>query len=203
MKKHDALPIMVLTILLASVSCTTLKFAEHRIHAGPQNSRIIGESDSWNHAFGFNAGLSTGLMDMLNRSICVRAEANISLQGAGYEEDFGNGPMEGITRLLYLNIPVLAQYRFENGFFAEAGVQPGLLLSAKDKFEGETFDYKDWVNSFDFGIPFGIGYQFDNNIGIGLRVIPGLTNINAGDYADVKDRNLVIALRGTYTFGKK
>ncbi len=203
MKNHIVFPIIIFISLLTSVSCATLKLAEHRIDTGPQHSRFFGDSDSYNHAWGFHAGASTGLMDMLDRSMCIRAGANISLQGAGYEDDFGNGPMEGITRLLYLNIPVLAQYRFENGFFAEAGVQPGFLLSAKDKFEGETYDYKDWVNSFDVGIPVGIGYQFENNFGIGLRIIPGLININAGDETVSKDRNLVIALRGTYTFGKK
>jgi outer membrane immunogenic protein len=203
MKKLLPFPIMILTILFASASCVTIKVAEHRINAGPQHSRFFGDSDSYKHAYGFQAGLSTGIMDMINRSICLRAEANISLQGAGYEDDFGNGPMEGITRLLYLNVPVLAEYRFENGFFAEAGLQPGFLLSAKDKFEGETYDYKDWVNFFDFGIPFGFGYQFKNNFGIGLRIIPGLTNINAGEETVSKDRNLVIAIRGSYTFGKK
>ena len=81
------------------------------------------------------------------------------------------------------------------------GIQPGLLLSAKDKYEGITDDYKEYVNNFDFGIPIGVGYEFKNNLGVGIRVVPGLMNINAE--SDAKDRNLVAALRVTYTFRKK
>ena len=44
--------------------------------------------------------------------------------------------------------------------------------------------------------------QHINNFRVGLRVIPGVTNVNKGDYA-YKDRNFVVALRGTYTFQKK
>ena len=57
---------------------------------------------------------------------------------------------------------------------------------------------------FDFSILFEIGYEFDNNLGVGLRVIPGLTNINSTDNADqYKDHNFVVAGRVTYTFKKK
>ena len=47
----------------------------------------------------------------------------------------------------------------------------------------------------------GVGYESKNNFGVGLRVIPGLININTEGTA--KDRNFLVALRGTYTFGKK
>lgn len=77
------------------------------------------------------------------------------------------------------------------------------MLSAKDKYDGDSYDYREWIKTFDLGIPLGVGYEFPNNFGVGLRVIPGITNINAGDYASYKDRNFVVALRGTYTFQKK
>jgi hypothetical protein len=98
---------------------------------------------------------------------------------------------------------VVTRYDFGNGFFAEAGLQPGFLLSAKDKFENVSYDYKDYVKTFDLGIPLGVGYEFPNNFGVGFRVTPGLTSINKGDYASYKDRNFVFAIRGTYTIPKK
>jgi hypothetical protein len=78
------------------------------------------------------------------------------------------------------------------------------LLSAKDKYEGDSFDYKEYLSSFDFSIIFGLGYEFENNLGVGIRVIPGLTNVNSSEYADeYKDHNFVVAGRVTYTFRKK
>ena len=53
------------------------------------------------------------------------------------------------------------------------------------------------MNKFDFGIPVGGGYEFKNNVGVGIRLIKGLGNVNNGE--GPKDHNLVIALRGTYS----
>jgi len=93
---------------------------------------------------------------------------------------------------------------FGDSFYGEIGFQPGLLLSAKDNYEGGSDDWSDYFKTFDLGIPLGVGYDFPNNFGIGFRVTPGVLNINAGEYADeYKDRNVVVALRGTYTFKGK
>ena len=46
--------------------------------------------------------------------------------------------MEGKVNLLYLNFPVVVRYLHESGFFAEAGLQPGILLSAKRNTKMKT-----------------------------------------------------------------
>jgi hypothetical protein len=51
----------------------------------------------------------------------------------------------------------------------EIGLQPGVLLSAKDNYDGESYDYSDYVKTIDLSIPLGVGYDFPNNFGIGLR----------------------------------
>jgi hypothetical protein len=84
------------------------------------------------------------------------------------------------------------------GFYAEAGVQPGFLLSAKDKYNGNTYDYKDTVNSFDFGIPVGIGYIFKRRLGLNVRYIFGV--YDTGKAENEKDHNHVWALRLFYVF---
>jgi len=94
-------------------------------------------------------------------------------------------------------------YLHKSGFFGEAGLQPGILLSAKDKFGDTSDDTKDLMKIFDLGIPIGIGYQINEKIGVGFRVIPGITNIFEDEYEDEKDHNLVFALRGTYTLSLK
>jgi hypothetical protein len=167
--------------------------------AGLSKSSIVGESTSWKDPIGGQAGVIVSLSNF-SESISLKAEANISMQGAKWEENF-NDLVKGRTNLLYLNVPLVIKYRFKNGIFAEAGIQPGILLMAKDKYNGITEDYKDYVNTFDLGIPAGIGYEFKKRYAIGLRVIQGITNINSQDAA--KDYNFVAALRFIYTFEPK
>lgn len=174
------------------------------VNFGPVHSRITGDSDSWSGAWGIQVGAEALVPFNCTCPLQAWGGINFSMQGAGWEDDWGEGTETGVTRLWYLNVPLTARYPFGNGFYAEAGLQPGFLLSAKDKWDGESVDWGDWVKTFDLGIPLGVGYDFPNNIGVNLRVIPGLLNINEGEYADsYKDRNFVVALRGTYTFPGK
>jgi hypothetical protein len=175
---------------------------EFSVVAGVLSPSIVGDSDSWKATIGAQGGVIVNVYN-LNKSMSILAELNISLQGAKWEENWGEGIIKGRTNLLYANIPVVVRYRTESGFYVEAGIQPGLLLSAKDKYEGTTDDYKDYIKKFDLSIPLGVGYDLKNNLGISARVIPGITNINAGENDSYTDRNFVIALRATYTFKKK
>jgi outer membrane immunogenic protein len=169
-------------------------------NAGIHKSTIVGQSESYYDPIGAQVGVTFPLIEF-SEPMSIRAEANLSMQGSKYEDTYFGTPLKGRVNLLYLNFPLVFRYQTKSGFFGEAGIQPGFLLSAKDKYSGETHDYKDNVKKFDFSIPFGAGYEFKNNFGVGLRVIPGLTNINTEGTA--KDRNLVVALRGTYTFKLK
>ena len=168
------------------------------------HSRLTSDSDSWTGAFGAQGGVAAHIPFNCNLPLAMWAEANVSMQGAGWEEDWGEGLISGVTRLWYLNLPLTARYQFGQGFYGEAGLQPGFLLSARDNYDGESDDWKEDFKTFDLGIPLGVGYDFENNFGLNLRVIPGVININSSEWADdYTDRNFVVALRGTYTFPKK
>jgi hypothetical protein len=168
--------------------------------AGVNKSTIVGDSDSWKDPFGAMGGVILNFARMADDMVSFRAEVNFSMQGANWEEDWGQGLVSGTTRLNYINIPIVVRYQLEGGFFGEIGIQPGFLVSAKDKYEGMTDDWMEYMNKIDFGIPVEVGYEFKNNIGVGVRVVPGISNIYSDDEA--KDRNLVGSLRVTYTFNK-
>jgi len=178
--------------------CTTLHLNGAFVH-----SRITGDSDSWTGAFGVQAGADALIPYNCDLGFSSYAGLNLSMQGARWEEDWEEGLAQGITRLWYLNVPLTTRYFLTDNIYAEAGLQPGFLLSAKDKYDDRSYDWRDYIKTFDLGIPLGFGYEFPNNFGIGFRVTPGLTNINKGDYQDYKDRNLTIALRGIYTIPGK
>ena len=131
---------------------------------GFHGSTFTGDSPSYSDPLiGIELGVIGNLIQ-LNEMISVRAEVNYSMQGAKYSEYmYGSGKV----RTGYINIPVVGRYQIPMGFFGELGVQPGFLISAKDKYSGQSTDIKEDMNKFDFGIPVGGGYEFKNNVGVG------------------------------------
>lgn len=155
-------------------------------------SRITGEP-SWKSTFGGQVTLESKLVKF-NQESSFNGGIGFSLQGSSYEEDYFSGKVTAT----YLIIPLLYSYRNPGGFYAEAGLQPAILLSAKDKYDGESYDYKDYMKSFDLGIPVGAGYIIQKRFGVGVRVIPALTK----NHKDGNSRNFVAFLRLFYIFNK-
>ena len=85
-------------------------------------------------------------------------------------------------KLSYLTLPIVIKFKPFEGFSLFSGLEPDLLLSAKfnSNFKGTAYSGK--VNSdfkkFGFSILGGLGYGFNENLGIELRYIRSLANIN-------------------------
>ena len=91
-----------------------------------------------------------------------------------------------------LNIPLLLHVFVAPGLSFEAGVQPGFLLSAKSKENGEKNDVKSLMKTFDLSIPIGISYEY-MNLQLDLRYNHGLTSL--GDFFDKgHNRSIVLTL---------
>ena len=97
----------------------------------------------------------------------VSAGVMFSMQGCGFKDE------DDKVKLNYLNIPILANYYVYKGLAVKAGVQPGILLSAK---EGSK-DIKDHMKGFDFAIPVGASYEYQNFV-LDARYNIGLTKGN-------------------------
>ena len=103
-----------------------------------------------------------GLMDKLG----ISAGLMFSMQGAK-----ADGSDEKL-KLNYLNIPILANYYVWQGLAVKAGIQPGILLSAKAGDE----DIKSDCKSLDLTIPLGVSYEVSKFV-IDARYNLGLTKI--------------------------
>lgn len=134
----------------------------------------------------------------------VSAGLLVSMQGSNYE-DTKYTKDQSVT-LTYLNIPILANYYIIPGLAIKAGIQPGFLLSLKNKWSdeegGRWVDYdssdKDGTKSFDFSIPLGLSYEISDFV-IDARYNLGLSNINDGPFSDdYKTKNSVIMLTVGY-----
>ncbi|MFG4004575.1 porin family protein [Flavobacterium aquidurense] len=163
------------------------------IKGGLNLTTLTGDATDAKSLVGFQVG---GFAEIkIIEKLAIQPEVLYSTQGAKYD-NFGD------TKLDYLNIPVLAKYYITNQFTVEAGPQIGFLLSAKD--DGE--DIKNGTRSVDLGFNFGAGYNFTDNLSVGLRYTVGISNIydndynNLTNYVDYSVRNSVLALALAYKF---
>ncbi|WP_345245016.1 porin family protein [Nibrella saemangeumensis] len=80
----------------------------------------------------------------------------------------------------YINVPILAQFMFGDGFRVQAGPQIGFLTSAKMIREGNTSNVTQNYNPIDAGLATGLSYVGATGLGVDARWVFGLTNINKG-----------------------
>jgi hypothetical protein len=113
----------------------------------------------------------------------------------------GQGAKNGNTiNLNYVNIPILLQYFFANGFRIQAGPQLGILTSAKSTVV--TGSIKDNYKPIDIGLSVGVSYiHVPSSFGVDLRYNHGLTNINETDVKTLTNRGFQLGV--FYLFGHK
>lgn len=89
-------------------------------------------------------------------------------------------------KLDYMNVPVLLQYMFDNGFRLQAGPQLGLLVRAENR---------DDLNAIDLGVSAGISYVVPSTeFGVDARYNHGLSNINKGDAVASFNRGIQLSV---------
>lgn len=144
----------------------------------------------------YKAGFHGGLLAHIhtgNKNFAIQPEVVYSLQGSSF--DSYQGSPEQDINLHYINVPVLVQYMFDNGFRIQTGPQVGLLVGAKSEVNGVDSDIKNDFKTGDFSWSFGGGYLSYSGLGIDLRYNLGISNIN--DFpggADTKNRVFQVGL---------
>ncbi len=100
--------------------------------------------------------------------------------------------------LNYINVPLIFQYMYDNGFRIQAGPQIGVLVSAKN----QDTDVKDNYESIDLAL--GVGLSYVNpatDFGVDVRYNHGLSNINKSDASKVYNRGFQVGV--FYLFNHK
>lgn len=192
-------------IILPIVACMVFGFANAQstrfgAKGGLNVSNFTGYEEDVKSLIGFHVG---GFAEIkVAKKFAIQPEFLFSTQGTIIEGFNGNS--NTTIKVNYLNIPVLAKYYITDAFSVEAGPQIGFLLSAK--FRGE--DIHNLYKSTDFGFNLGCGYNFTENIAVGIRYTIGLTDVNdaSDEYQDYPDlynasfKNSNFALSLAYKF---
>jgi Outer membrane protein beta-barrel domain len=166
--------VYLLLAVLYQAGNVTAQNANFGIKGGLNVYTINNENDAdYDSKAGFNLGLLSHIH--LAKQWAIQPEIVYSLQGAM----INTGNIETKINLGYINIPVLFQYMFDNGFRLQAGPQLGFLVNAKSKTGGLSVDIKDNLNIVDFGLGVGAGYvHTPSGFGVDARYNFGLSNIN-------------------------
>ncbi|MEO8568699.1 MAG: porin family protein [Ginsengibacter sp.] len=148
------------------------------------SSLHFGDNTSLDSKIGFHVG---GLAHIhASKTWAIQPEIFYSLEGA-------KGTLPNNNKLTYnlnyINVPVLLQYFFYNGFRLEGGPQIGFLISAKTKTGNITVDDKGFESTA-FSIPLGVGYLTTEGLGFDARYVFGLSNINANKNAPTIQSNV-------------
>ena len=127
----------------------------------------------------------------LARQWALQPEVVFSAQGAKYTA----GGLDTKLNLGYINVPLLIQYMFDNGFRLQAGPQVGFLVSAKSNINDSNTDIKSSFQKVEFGLGAGMGYVNPaTGFGIDVRYNFGLSNINEDTVITSTNRGLQIGL---------
>ena len=133
----------------------------------------------------------------IDNRFSVAAGVGYIMQGKQWADvSYGGTKVEdNKIELGYINVPIVANFYAFKGLAFKAGVQFAFLTNAKDKYTitnggSETsvsVDMKDGCNTFDFSIPVGVSYEFDNHIVIDARYNIGVTKVNKDSHPGAKD----------------
>lgn len=177
----------------------------HEIIMKPLISFIPGDSESYTGSiFGLSLGFNVNALTLADQTT-IKTGLAYTMQGGAYQsyqyEPGGNmGSYKAKVRLNYLQLPITVQHHVKERWYAEAGIQTGLLLSAKDHHSSGIDKIKDIYKPLDFGLIMGAGYKSPQKWGLGIQFNPGISNINrkTGPYKNAKDRNAALALKLSY-----
>ena len=189
-----------LVMTMAAILLSLTSSAQH-VNLGIKgglNLYNIGNDNSskYDMKTGFHLGLLGHIH--LDRSIAVQPELVYSSQGAKYT----SSGVEYKLKLGYINVPVMLQYMFDNGFRLEAGPQLGFLINAESESNNNSITVKNNFKTVDFGVGLGAGYiKPSSGFGVDLRYNAGLSNINKN--GPVKSTNSGFQLGVFYQFKHK
>ncbi len=181
----------LLSVAMAAILMTGTVSAQHinvGIKGGLNLYNIYDDKGSSGDA---KVGLNVGMLGHIHlaQEWALQPELVFSAQGAK------NTTGGSDKKLGYINVPVLIQYMFDNGFRIQAGPQVGFLVSAKSNINDNDTDIKASYKTVDFALGAGVGYVNPaSGFGVDLRYNHGLSNINENSATTSTNRGVQLGV---------
>ncbi|MFD2921103.1 porin family protein [Terrimonas rubra] len=194
--------VITLVTLLAAYHFSQAQLS-YGARAGLNVSKISFTNDDFKTKF--QPGFSIGLYGKyaLNKAMAVQVETFFSREGTK-EERVSSGTKGNINKS-YVQIPLLFQYKFVKGLYAEAGPQFGILVASKEKYGNGNNNIKPYYKPVDIRVPIGVGYDLNDvvkGLSVDLRYSFSLSKINKIAVGGGNLKNQVIGLSAFYNIGQ-
>ena len=171
---------ITITIAVGTASAQSVNLG---IKGGLNVYTLSGNADAtYDPKASFHAGL-LGHIHVVQH-FAIQPEVLFSRQGTKYDKGLK-------MNLDYINVPVLFQYMFDNGFRLQAGPQAGFLLAAKSNEQ----DVKDYVKGIELGISIGASYvNPPTGWGVDARFNQGITDITESTSTESYNRGFQLGV---------
>ena len=141
----------------------------------------------------------------LNKEWAVQMELLYNQRGSQAPTQDDENPVYKYE-INYLDMPIMAQYYFIEELYAEAGIELGYLLSAKEERDFLDLEAADRTKNFSMNWGLGVGYNFYDNFSAHLRYNRSLIPVR-GSSENLEDSNKgqisrVISFGVSYQFNK-
>ena len=184
----------VLFTLIVSFFSVTLFAQSFGVRAGINIANVNIKSQGFSIKPSTNIGLNAGVFANFKLAVNVSLQPELAYSGMGYKVDLSG--VSGTENTSYITLPLLVKFKVpETGLGIYAGPQYGLLISAKDKSDGQTQDAKDNYKSSDVAAVFGAEYALDFGLFFSARYQAGLSNVaktDQGDNTTVKNNSVTL-----------
>ena len=179
----------IVSVLVLVTICTIAAYSQSAhfgLKAGANFSKLdVKNGVDYKSKTGLHAG---GLVHIhISQHFAVQPEVVFSMQGG---EDNANGKL----KVNYINVPVLAQYMFNQGFRIQTGPQIGFLVSAEQKTGNTETKVDDLLEGIDFSWSIGAGYLSPSGLGVDARYNFGLTDIWEHEAFEIRNRVFQVGL---------
>ncbi len=176
--------LFVIPMLLLSTGLFAQKF-QLGLKAGPNLTSFNNGNFEQKARVGFTGGAFVSFL--LGDNFAIQPELLFSTQGVMIKNTLNAGDYKAN----YLSVPVLAKYRFNGGFYLEAGPQAGFKLS--ENIPNSSIN--SFAKNLDLAIDAGLGYHGNGGFGVGARYCLGITKV--GDF----DQNVSGGIDPDFKYG--
>ena len=169
--------------IIITVSTASAQSVNIGIKGGLNVYTLSGNSDA---TYDPKASFHVGLLGHIHvvQHFAIQPEVVFSSQGTKYGNDLK-------LNLNYINVPVLFQYMFDNGFRLQAGPQAAFLVSAKSN----DLDVKDNVKGVELGVSIGASYvNPPTGWGVDARFNQGITDITESNSSESYNRGFQLGV---------
>lgn len=171
------------------------------IRAGINFANLSFKEDGYSYSTDSRTTFHVGVIADIPLMQSLYVQTGLFLQNKGAKEE-GDG-YKTTLKPMYLQIPVLASYRydFSDALQLQVNVGPyfayGIGGKWKEEEDGESYEvdfFDDGIKRFDCGLQVGGGLTFAQHYYLGVAYEFGFTNIADESEMKIKNNNLMISL---------